>query len=573
MKLSPTTVEARNDELAALITREFASDEPRRQRRASEPRESSFDQAAEINDDTELIDHNRNVALARIAGSLRRIGLDGDELVAALLAINQRRCKPPLGQQEVREIARSINKYPAAADTFPLTETGDAEFLASIYGERLRFIRRRGEWFVFTTHRWAPDAGDVHRLAKDAIRRRQAAAVALKDTDERKARVKWAISGESRRRIDNMIALARSEPTISDEGDGWNVDPWLLGVENGVLDLRTGDLRPGRPDDRITMSAGVPYDRDAKSELWNRTLREVFCGNDDLISFMQRALGYSLTGDTSFDCWFFCYGGGRNGKGTVLGAVRAAVADYAHELPGSALDLSQRDKVPADIAQLPGKRFVTSAETGNAIRLNHDRIKQLTGGDPVRARDFYEKFFEFRPACKLWLAGNDKPRVIDDSEGFWARVRLIPFEASFIGREDRSIRPTLERDPVHRQAVLAWLVDGCLAFQREGLHPPACVTQATQEYRNESDQLADFYASRCVIREGVECKASDLYNEYVLWANAVSTPHRFGSKNFFKKVGARFSKKEKGSGNWYQGVGVRDSKHEEPAQQPEEGMF
>lgn len=308
MKLSPATTEPRNDELSALITREF--DVSVRVGTAERPRQTPAAAIVDVIDrETELIDVNRNTTLTRIAGALRRVGLKDDELLSTLLQIDQRRCRPPLGKQEVSQIARSIGKYAPAADTFPTTETGDAEFFASIFGDRVRYDWRQGRWLVFAGHRWIADSdGELHRLATEALRARQRAAFALKEGDERKRRLKWAIDGESRRRHENVIALARSKPPLSDRGDGWDATPMWLAAPNGIIELETGALRPGRATDRITMSVRVPYDPDTACPLWERTIAEVFSGDADLISYFQRALGYSVSGDCREECLFMCCG-------------------------------------------------------------------------------------------------------------------------------------------------------------------------------------------------------------------------------------------------------------------------
>ena len=392
-------------------------------------------------------------------------------------------------------------------------------------------------------------------FAVEIARERQRRSNQIEDKDERRRAWLWGFGGEWTTRITHLLREARAMPPVADQA-AWDTNPWLVGCPNGVLDLRTGALRPGRPEDRITKRTGIDYDPDARSPLFERVLHEVCCGDGDLIAFLQRAFGYSFTGDTREDAWFFCYGGGRNGKGTLINAVRGAIGAYAHELPASALDFAQRDKVPIDLAQLPGARFVTSAEVGSTIRLHHDRIKQITGGDPVTARGHHQAFFEFRPACKLWLAANDKPRVTDDSEGYWARVHLIPFLASFIGREDKTIRSALEQEPAHRRAVLAWLARGALAWQREGLNPPAVVTRATTAYRHEQQVLAPFYEACCLFQPDARVQASVLFGVYDKWCEAGGVPQkrRLSQTAFGREAKKRFASKLINGCVWYLGI-------------------
>ncbi len=372
-----------------------------------------------------------------------------------------------------------------------LTEAGAAERFARLHGANVRYDHRRGRWLVWDAHRWKPDAdAAITRLTLKFARSWQQDAVDIPDRDRREATFKAAIRLERRNALQSMLAFSRDLRPITDTGEGWNADPWLPGVENGVVDLRNGHLREGRRDDRITFTAGAPYDPEARSDLWDSALRAILV-DDALIDFVQVAAGYSTTGDTRRDCWFLADGSGRNGKGTLLHTIRRALGDYALELPASVFDL-RRDRAPYDLAVLPGKRFVMSSESGDTIRMHHDRIKQITGGDPMRVANKYERSFECEPSCKLWLSCNQKPRVTDESPAFWARVLRVPFSVSFAGREDRDLRPTLQCEPTHRAAALTWLVVGAVRYHARGLHPPAVVRDATRDYESENDPLADF---------------------------------------------------------------------------------
>ena len=316
-----------------------------------------------------------------------------------------------------------------ASPALPLTEAGDAEFFASAFGHRVRFDHRRRRWLIFKEHRWVTDAdGELYRRGLQAMRLRQRDSLAIKDEEKRKKHFGWTLNGESRKRIENMLALARALKPIADARQDWDPDPWLLGVHNGVLDLRTGKLRDGRPEDRITMSVRATYDPAATCPRWCRTVRRIFGGDRDLIDYLQRALGYSLTGITHEQCLFLNWGDGANGKGTLMNTVAWVLGDYADDLPFSALELHRRASIPNDVAKLVGKRFVTSSETSDNIRLNEARIKALTGCDPITARFMHAEFFTFQPDAKFWLATNHKPLVHDDSYGFWRRMRVIPYK-------------------------------------------------------------------------------------------------------------------------------------------------
>jgi putative DNA primase/helicase len=442
----------------------------------------------------------RNDTLFREGCRLRERGMDREAINVALLAINQDRCTPPLDTSEVERIASSCASYAVGGDTFPTTEAGDAEFFAQCYRDCVRYDHRLGDWQVFQNHHWgvSPD-GAIERLALKAMRQRQAAALEITDSDRRNRLGKWALAGECRRRLANMRVLARSVPPIADTGENWDADPWSLGVPNGVVELRTGTLRDGRPEDRITMQTGTPFDRNALCPIWDQTVAEIFGNDDALIAYFDRFVGYSLTGDCREEVLALTHGEGANGKSTLINTLGEILGDYTDDLPFSALELHVRTGISNDIAKIVGKRFVTSSESGETRRLNEARVKALTGRDPMTARFLHREFFTFRPVAKFWLATNHKPVVRDTSVGFWRRIHLIPFTRSFTHNPDLTLKDKLRAEA---PGILARAVRGCLAWQREGLNPPEVVLGATATYRTDSMPLARFLEARCVVQKG-----------------------------------------------------------------------
>jgi putative DNA primase/helicase len=477
-------------------------------------------------------------------------------------------CIPPWSEHNLRTKIRNAIRYATGRRgeklvEFPRTEAGDAECFASINAEHVRFDHRRARFLIFSGHRWMPDPdGAVHRLGLDAMRVRQQRALDLTDGRERTAHATWAHKGESRSRIDNMLTLATKIKPISDPGDNWDQDPWLLGAPNGVINLRDGSLRAGRPDDRITMAVRVPYTTNAGCQLWEKTVSEIFGGNKELIAYFQRACGYSITGDCREECLFFNWGDGRNGKGTLMNTLAYVLGDYADDLPFSALESDHRSSIPNDIAKLVGKRYVTASESGESTRLNEARVKALTGRDLITARFMRAEFFTFLPVAKFWLAANHKPIVRDDSQGFWSRIHLLPYTQSFANREDKRLKDKL-RDEA--PGILAWAVRGCRAWQSEGLIPPALVREATDEYRRESEPLTPFFDECCVIRDGARVQGSVLYRSYVRWSEEYYVKGRLTQTAFGKEVRKQFEV-EKKKNVWYMGIGVADSDSEHDQQ-------
>jgi len=354
--------------------------------------------------------------------------------------------------------------------------------------------------------------------------------------------MRWAINGEARKRRGNLLALAQSELPIADKGDGWDVDPWLLGVLNGVVDLRTGELRDGRAEDRITMRAGVAFDLDARCPIWDATVEQIFGGDEKMVSYLDRFLGYSLTGDCREEAFPICWGEGGTGKGTLMNTVAWVLGDYADDLPFSSLEMNDYGSgIPNDIAKLVGKRFVTSSETSETRRLNEARIKSLTGRDPITARFLHREFFTFQPVAKFWLATNPKPVVRDSTSAFWRRVHLIPFTKKFEGEAlDKKRKDDLRTEG---SGILARLVRGCLAWQKLGLDPPELVKEATKAYQVESLPLVRFFDECCAIEAGATATFQELFETYVRWAASTREGNRLGRHSFNDalRADARFS--------------------------------
>ena len=442
------------------------------------------------------------------------------------------------------------------------TDAANGELFAQLYGHQVRYDHRRGRWLLWGGDWWRPDEiGEVRILAKEAARMRYEEATRIEDLARRTQEAGFAIRSENRYRLEAMLVQARSEPPIADAGDSWDSDPWLFGVGNGIVDLRTGTLRRGSPADRVTLHSDVAFDPDATCPRFDRYLVEVFDGDVELIDYIQRAVGYSLSGDISEQCLFLCHGSGANGKSVFLTILRALAGRYAYNAPFATFELRSRSSIPNDLAALAGRRLVTASEVTENARFNEARIKELTGGDKVTARFLNHEFFEFDPVLKLWLAVNHLPVVLDDSYGFWRRVRLIPFTQRFSHDTEPDLIATLLRE---LSGIVAWAVRGALEWQELGLGSPAAVMAATATYQEESDPLGDFLAARCIERAGFEVRASAAYNAYRSWAEDQGIRDReiVSSKAFGLRMTARFTKQVRKTGKVYTGVGILDGRQE-----------
>jgi putative DNA primase/helicase len=453
---------------------------------------------------------------------------------------------------------------PGATDRFrayPLTDTGNAERLVLRHGENIRYCHPQKTWWVWTGRRWEPDRnGAVMDLAKSVARELYQAAWEIPDADRKKQTALWAIRSESTDKKKAALVSAQSEPGIPILPEHFDADLFLLNCLNGTIDLRTGELRPHRREDYCTKLAPVVYDPSARSPLWERFLREACGGDEDLISFMQRAVGYSLTGSAAEEKLFFVHGPAAAGKSTFLEAVKATLGDYAKSADfESFVQRREAGAVRNDIAELAGRRFVVSIEVDEGKKLAEGLIKLLTGGDTVRARFLYQEAFEYVPQFKLWLAANHAPRVRHDDSAMWRRILRIPFESVIPqARRDPSVKARLKDVEESGPAILAWAVEGCLRWQEEGLGVPEAVEEATEQYRLDMDPLRDFIADCCVLAPHAWTPAAKLREAYERYCREVGEKHLLRPEQFgqcLRQRGCEPKKRKEGMRGW-QGIGL-----------------
>ncbi len=402
-----------------------------------------------------------------------------------------------------------------------LAELDAARYFARLYGDQVRYCAKAGGWLVWDGRRWKlDDDGSICRLAGQCTDRIADSANGIDDLDERKKLLSFAIALRKRRGIENVVALAASLEGIAiGNPERFDADQWLLNVENGTIDLRTGELRTHDRNDLITKLVDIRYDPKAQCARWEQFLDEIFAGDADTIDFVQRATGYSLTGCTREHAFLVLYGSGANGKSSLLGTIGQVLGDYGLSAAPETFVDRQAGSATNDLARLRGMRFVSAIETSEGRALAESFVKAVTGGDRISARFLYTEFFDFEPAFKLWLGTNHKPVIKGGDEGIWRRVRLVPFEQRFEGEHcDPDLRVKLDAE---LPGILAWAVRGCLEWQQRGLKPPASVTDATAAYRSEMDSFAGFLDERCGIEADAHVSAGELYSAYRSWAEGV----------------------------------------------------
>lgn len=369
------------------------------------------------------------------------------------------------------------------------------------------------------------------------------------------------------RRMTPMLALTAGRDGVLTQVDDWNQDPWLLNVANGTLDLRKGELRPHRKGDHITTRVPFGYDKDAEAPTWNKFVETVTCGDAELARYLQRAVGYSLTGSVREQVLFFCYGSGANGKSTLLQVLLELVGPDLGVRTERNLLMAKRAEGGATpgIADLWGKRCAIGSEIEEGRSLDEALIKDLTGGDRLRARHLHQANFEFDPMFKLWLAGNHKPLIRGTDRGVWRRMRLIPFLADIPEAEqDRDLLTKLRAE---LPGILAWAVEGCMKWQEHGLGDCAAVERSTAEYRTEMDTLGQFLDECCTVAPEGKVSSVRLYLAYKEWAEAsglrVPSKQGFGRK-LSERPGIDTAKLDGGNTRGWKGVALRPGYPAEP---------
>lgn len=463
---------------------------------------------------------------------------------------------PPRGGGESNPTTPHVLRY-------PLTDSGNAERLVELHGDDLRYCKLWGKWLVWDGMRWhADDTAEVERRALLTARSIAAEAVA----DEKLGRdtfhdcMKWAKGSESGTKQAAMVKLAGREARVVVIPDQLDRDGSKLGTQNGVIDTREGEFGEHEREALMTRVAGTAYREDAACPTFLAFLDQITFDPErnqprpELVSYLQRAVGYSLTGDTSERVMFILHGVGKNGKSTFIDIIREMMGDYAMRVPTDTLMARRNESIPNDIARLKGARFVFASETDDGKRLSEALIKDLTGGDTISARFMRGEWFDFKPEFKLWLATNHRPTIRGTDPAIWDRIHLIPFDVRISEeQQDRNLSKKLRKE---LPGILRWAVEGCLEWQRDGLKPPVCVRSATNQYRTEMDRLAPFLADCCAIEPYARVTAKELYAAYQHWCN--ENGERYArQRDFGVKLGEKGFEQHRGAKGLRFWVGLR----------------
>jgi putative DNA primase/helicase len=433
-------------------------------------------------------------------------------------------------------------------------DTGNAERLFDAFGDMLRFCYTDKKWLYYYEGKWYTDSiGYIRQLADSAtMLQEQERILYAHDEEMLKAFDRHLKKSRSFAGKTNMIREAEHYAPILPQNLDRNKA--VIGVKNGIIDLKTGELLPHDREAYLTKQCPVIYNPDApEPKLWLQFLSDIFGGDPYMLDYIQKCVGYSLTGSTSEQCAFFLFGTGRNGKSTFLEIVRGILGDYATNIQPQTIMVNPKsgNAPSSDIARLKGARLVTSVEPNEGMRLDEGLLKQLTGDDVVTARKMFSEEFEFKPEFKLWMATNHKPLIRGTDTGIWRRIHLIPFEVQIpLDRVDRKLKYKLVKES---EGILKWAVEGCIKWQNEGLTMPQKVLEAVREYQHEMDVISAFLDACCMTGEG-ETKASKLYAVYAKWAEEhneyLMSSTKFGTE--LKRKG--IVKKNMPDGRYYVGI-------------------
>jgi putative DNA primase/helicase len=514
-----------------------------------------------------IVEGQRNAKLTSLAGSMRRRGASAPVILAALLEANRLQCRPPLDEDEVRRIAASIGRLPSgeeprvrASRPAGLPETEDeilgaatespeataegvdhlsrqslaAHHFVERRGGEVRFDHGRRIWLIWHGHRWRPDRDQqIRRLWLKALGERYREALLITDSEMRERTISSIMAaGATDDAIAAGLRITASMKPVATSGDAWDPDPWTLGCENGLVDLRTGALRVGRPADMVSRSTRLDYDPRATCPRWDRFLVEVFAGDEVLIGWFAQLIGASLVG-TSKELLPVHYGTGNNGKSVAFRTLGREVAgEYSVEIAVETLLNANRSAgaPTSDLMRLRGARLAFTSEPEQGAKFKGGTLKRLATIDQMTGRELHGRQEEWPPTHTLHLATNHLPAADDASEGFWRRIALIPWKVRFAKRgepgdgpaEDPRLAATLAGEA---RGIIAWAVRGAVAYATtETLHPfPVSVARETATYREDEDPLGGFLREWVSAQPGASTAGPKVFEQYVAWTESIGS--------------------------------------------------
>jgi putative DNA primase/helicase len=459
-----------------------------------------------------------------------------------------------------RLISVGSGDEPPKSRQYSFDDMGNAKRFIDLFGNSIRYSYIDKRWYIYDGRRWKTDTeGITEKLADRAIEAMKAESDywikydEQNGTDMQTSFAKW--SRRSRSNASKKAMMSESQHHVPILPKQMDTHEMLLNTPCGIINLRTGQTIEHNPDYYLTKITGAEYSPNVDCPRWLTFLGEIFNNDSDLIRYVQKAVGYSLTGTTKEQCVFFLYGNGRNGKSTFLEVVRSIFGDYCSNIQPETIMVkhSQGSAINSDIARLKGARLVTTVEPNEGARINEGLLKQLTGDDVVTARKLYGDEFEFTPVFKLWMATNHKPIIRGTDTGIWRRIHLIPFTMQIpTSKIDKNLKYKLAAE---LPGIFRWAVEGCLIWQREGLGMPHAVEAEVREYRREMDVISAFIEDRCSIGVNKSVQSSVLYDAYCDWADK-GNEYRMSNTKFSIEVGNTYKKVKVHGVMFFNGIGL-----------------
>ena len=442
---------------------------------------------------------------------------------------------------------------------YSLDDTGNAERMSDMFGEAIRYNYTDKRWMLYNKNKWIyDDSGYIGKFIDKSIE-------AMKQEKE------WYIQQDKENNDENQTRFktwekhykksrSNSAKTALDKEVRHYVpvtpnllDRHKMGLNSptGVIDLNDFSVRKATPKDYFTKSVTANFDKNAKCPLWDSFLETIFDHDKDLIRYVQKAVGYSLTGSTAEQCAFFLYGTGRNGKSTFIDVLRELFGDYARNIQPETIMIKNNNGINSDIARLKGARLVTTVEPNEGLKLNEGLLKQLTGGDIITARKLYAEEFEFKAEFKLWMATNHKPIIRGTDLGIWRRVHMIPFTVVIPENEvDKQLTDKLMQE---LDGIFVWALRGLAMYNKEGLEMPHAVRQAVDEYKKEMDVVSRFLDECTEKAFAKSVKASDLYQVYTNWCSQYGE-YQMSNTKFGKEIMQKYERVRRNDGMYYVGM-------------------
>lgn len=465
--------------------------------------------------------------------------------------------KPYEDETNITINAQTGAVYVNNSKDYELNDTGNAERFIDRVGDEVRYNVDQGEWMIWNRKFWQIDKlKQVKRLAEIILAEMRQEASMTQDETIRKQMLRNVNRAFQSAGKEAMLKECQHLDGVGCDNSDFDKDDFLINTESGIVDLKTGEIYEHNKD--LYMSKIIPHEVDTTKlpTRWLSFLDEIFEGDKDLIHFIHKAIGYTLTGSIEEQSMFLAFGDGSNGKSVFLDIISKMLGDYgANAQVESLLERKYGSSShSSDLARLKGARFTTTGENSQGSKLNEGLIKQLTGGEKITARFMYGTEFEFYPKFKIWLATNHKPTIRGNDSGIWRRIISIPFNYK-VPKAKRNKKLVLDLQQEIPQ-ILGWAIQGCLLWQKEGLNLPSAIESSNQQYQEEMDIIAQFLKEHTDEKTGSFVKASELYEEYIKWAIA-NNEWKMSSSHFGKEMSKRYEKVRKGYGNVYNNIRLK----------------